>query len=320
MYDVKNDLVLLENQIPFFVLEKLFHLTVRRLNNNKNWSLTDYVRWCYGNKMSPIRNSNNSGSSSARTWYCSPSDCFLRIFGNKSENPTTKEEGKKEEEEDRNANYFRILHNVHAGYLPLRVQTTHKALISEGVLMPSASELKYAGVMFVPDESGNNLFKFKFSEPKGLLWWCLRARFVIPPLAIYYDTELYLRNLIAFEQFCPAVSKNVTSYACVMDMLVNSDRDVQVLEKAGVMRNCLGATEDATHLFNNLCKEIISEHYFAETCMKATQYRRSFWPKNMIHVRRQYFASPWKFIAFCVGFIVFVMSFVGFVRSFRKKG
>ncbi|XP_058214476.1 uncharacterized protein LOC131325969 [Rhododendron vialii] len=55
LYDVKNDLVLLENQIPFFVLEKLFHLTVRRLHNNKNWSLTDYVRWCYGNKMSPIR-------------------------------------------------------------------------------------------------------------------------------------------------------------------------------------------------------------------------------------------------------------------------
>ncbi|KAD3067722.1 hypothetical protein E3N88_35602 [Mikania micrantha] len=40
-HGIKNDLLLLENQIPFFVLEKLFGLTVKHLLNNT--SLTDLV-------------------------------------------------------------------------------------------------------------------------------------------------------------------------------------------------------------------------------------------------------------------------------------
>ncbi|XP_058215642.1 UPF0481 protein At3g47200-like [Rhododendron vialii] len=52
--NVKNDLVLLENQIPFFVLEKLFQLTVDGIRNrpDENWSLTDYLRRCYDFKTS----------------------------------------------------------------------------------------------------------------------------------------------------------------------------------------------------------------------------------------------------------------------------
>ncbi|KAE9447683.1 hypothetical protein C3L33_20419, partial [Rhododendron williamsianum] len=173
--------------------------------------------------------------------------------------------------------------------------------------MPSASELVYGGVKFIPDPR-NDLFKF--TEPKGLFWWCRRARFEIPPLAIYNSMESYLRNLIALEQCCPGVTRHVSSYAGVMDMLVNTDKDIQVLEKAGVLRNHLGATQDATDLFNNLCKEIIFGDYFLETCMEATKYSKRCWPKNMAYVRRTYLASPWTFIAFGVGFIAFVISLV----------
>ncbi|KAE9447476.1 hypothetical protein C3L33_20626, partial [Rhododendron williamsianum] len=83
------------------------------------------------------------------------------------------------------------------------------------------------------------------------------ARFKIPPLAIYDSTESYLRNLIALEQCCPGVSQHVTSYADIMDMLVKSDNDIQVPEKARVLTNGLGPTGDATDLFNKLCKEIM---------------------------------------------------------------
>ncbi|XP_058217023.1 putative UPF0481 protein At3g02645 [Rhododendron vialii] len=182
--------------------------------------------------------------------------------------------------------------------------------------MPSASALVYAGVKFAPD-TGNDLFKFKFSEPKGRFRWCHRARFEIPPLAIYDDTESYLRNLIALEQCCAGVSLHVSSYAFVMDMLVDNEKDIQVLEEAGVLRNYLGTAEDAANLFNKLGNEIIEGGYFADTCIRATEYSKRFWPKNMAHVRRTYFKSPWTFIAFCVGFIVFIMAVLQFVHDFR---
>ncbi|KAE9447499.1 hypothetical protein C3L33_20602, partial [Rhododendron williamsianum] len=313
---VVTDLILLENQIPFFVLEKLFKLTVEKIQHH-NWSITDYVKHSCDGWLSPIRKSDNS--SSAKTW-CSPSECVLRVIG-----CTTAAEEEEEEvvqsgnidDRSRTSKYYHILHSLHDSYLPHDHQTKNETFrLTE---MPSASELVYAGVKFVPD-AGNDLFKFKFSEPKGLLWWCLRARFVIPPLVIYDQTESLLRNLIALEQCCPGVSRHVSSYATVMDMLVNTDKDVQVLEKAGVLTNWLGATKDATNLFNKLCKEVMLGRYFDDTRMKATEYSKRFWPKNMANVRRTYFDSPWTFIAFCVGFIAFVISLVEFVHNFAKKG
>ncbi|KAE9447685.1 hypothetical protein C3L33_20417, partial [Rhododendron williamsianum] len=315
LYTVQRDLVLLENQIPFFVLEKLFRLIVdqipKRLNNN--WLLPDYVGWCYNERMSPLPNSDDSSSSSAKTWYCSPRDSVLGVF--RCTTAAEKEEVQSGNSDRRTAKYYHILHNLHEGCLP-HDQTKQKNFSFRE--MPSASELVYAGVKFVP-VAGNDMFKFKFSEPKGLFWWCRRARFEIPPLSIHDSTESYLRNLIALEHSCPGVSRHVSSYAGVMDTLVNTDKDIQVLEKAGVLRNHLGATQDATDLFNNLCKEIVFGDYFLDTCSKATEYSKRFWPKNMAHVRRTYFDSPWTFIAFVVGFIAFVISLVGFVRDSIKK-
>ncbi|KAE9447604.1 hypothetical protein C3L33_20496, partial [Rhododendron williamsianum] len=270
---VKSDLVLLENQIPFIVLEKLFQLTVDRIpyRPDKDWSLTDYVWWCYADKMMPERK---------RTW-CSSSDCILTVFG--CTTAAAKEgvqSGKNIDRHRSTAKYYHhILHYLHDGYLqPLDKANQIKFDFTE---MPLASELVYAGVKFAP-YSGNDLFEFKFSVPR-----ChIRARFKIPPLPIDHETESYLRNLIALEQCCPGVSLHVSSYVFVMYLLVDNEKDIQVLEEAGILRNYLGTTEDAIDLFNKLCKEIALGEHFADTCSKATKYSKSFLPKNMAHVRR----------------------------------
>ncbi|KAI8556939.1 hypothetical protein RHMOL_Rhmol05G0295900 [Rhododendron molle] len=260
-FKVQNDLVLLENQIPFFVLEKLFWLTVGGIPNHhdKNWSLTNYVRNCYRFWMAPRRNSNNSGSAES-TWY-SPSDGVLRVLG------STEEEEEEVVVVQSVAKYYHILHNLHDGYIPPLDQTNLEKP-SEIVVMPSASELAYAGVKFVPDASGNTLFNIKFIEPKGLFWWCRRARFVIPPLVIEDSTESYLRNLIAFEQCCPSVLQYVSSYAWLMDTLGNSDKDIQALEKGGVVTNYLGPSE-ASALLSKLCKQCYIGPCFLDTGIKA---------------------------------------------------
>ncbi|KAE9447607.1 hypothetical protein C3L33_20493, partial [Rhododendron williamsianum] len=183
--------------------------------------------------------------------------------------------------------------------------------------MASASELAYAGVKFV--QAKDYVFKVNFIEPSCLFWWFFRARFEIPPIHLHDYTETLLRNLIAFEQCYPGVSNHVTSYAYVMSMLVNTDKDVEVLEKAGVVSNYLGTRNKATVLFNKLCILSFSEDHFTEPWVEATLYSRRFWPKHAAHLRRMYFDSPWTFIAFCAGFVAFVITCVQFVRDFLKK-
>ncbi|XP_028063805.1 uncharacterized protein LOC114267024 [Camellia sinensis] len=203
-----------------------------------------------------------------------------------------------------NNNYDHILDILHNHY------RHHDANPGDGgssVVMPCASDLEYAGAMF---KEGN---KVEFCKPQSPFH---RAQFKIPTLALDDSVEPFLRNLIAYEQCCPGVPGYFTSYAILMDTLINTPKDVQVLEKAGIIRNYLGASEDASDLFNNLCKGIVlGEFYFTETTKAAADYSKSCWHDAMAHLRRRYFASPWTFIAFCVGFITFAISVVKFVRA-----
>ncbi|XP_058215939.1 putative UPF0481 protein At3g02645 [Rhododendron vialii] len=328
---VKHDLVLLENQIPFFVLEKLFRLTVDRIQNSRplKFSLDHYVVHYFGSMMSQEEDSTSSGGTTAPTSRGSPGDSTVLRISLDDQMKSSEEDGVQTSHAQRY--YYHILHKLHEYYLPQKElnkphedylpqhQTKEKKPGEEGrfeMIMPCASELDYAAVKFEPVRK--DLFKVDFIDPKGPFWWCHMARFKIPMLEIYDETELFLRNLIAFEQCCPGVSlQYFTSYAYLMDMLINSENDVQVLEQAEVIFNYLGARADATKLFNNLCKEVgLGEFFFAAMCNKATAYSKGRWPKNLAYIRRTFFASPWTFIAFVVAFIAFGIQIVTFVQSF----
>ncbi|KAI8556928.1 hypothetical protein RHMOL_Rhmol05G0294800 [Rhododendron molle] len=308
---VKQDLILLENQIPFFVLEHLFEVTVAKISGADKLSLEDYVRsyWEYYIKRPEYENSGSKKTSCCLPVDCVPSvgDCVLSV-GHRS----TKESARAGKADQ----YHHILHLLHDFCLPGdNVENKQKKLCRFEV---SASDLHYAGVNFAPAED-NNLFNVKFEEPKGIRWWFNRAKFKIPTLDVDDFTEKFFRNLIALEQCCPGVRRHFTSYAKFMDTLIDSDKDVDVLKKAGVILNNLGVDADVAHLFNNLCKEVVvGEFYFDDEYQDAYKYSKYLWPKWMAYWKRKYVASPWAFKAAGVAIIGFGMGLTQFIRSFLK--
>ncbi|KAF5938879.1 hypothetical protein HYC85_023138 [Camellia sinensis] len=295
---IKHDLLLLENQLPLIVLKDLFDLTVATIPNHLP-SLSDYLLSYFGNMMNP---SEQGGKN----------DCEPKIEG-----------------------VSHILHFLYNQYREGRPeqQDSPKTDFNNYDSMPPASELEYAGVKFeVSTKTGDRdpPFMVQFDSPRGLFWCCHRASFKIPTLRISAATETLLRNLIAFEQYYTGLDNNTgpdrldfyfTSYAILMDRLINTDKDVKVLEKAGVVCSCLGDREEASDMFNSLCKEIVQPRdnfYFAQTCNQAASYSKRCWPKSLAYLRRTYFAYPWTFIAFLVAFIAFGMSVTQFIRSFLR--
>ncbi|KAI7997705.1 UPF0481 protein [Camellia lanceoleosa] len=286
---IRHDLLLLENQIPFFVLEKLFSLTVKNIPDRPhNVSLTDYVLSFFGNNFS---------------------------FGNHTL-------GKKVKTSD-----YHILHLLHQCYLPNHDPWKGKGDEDEiefpkkKFRFPCASDLDLAGVKFVV-RTGGDMFNVKFDKPQGLLRWFHRARFIIPTLSVYDGTEPLLRNLIAFEQCCLAVPRHMTSYGFFMDTLINSAEDVKLLEKAEILHNYLGTSEEASDLFN-ICKEVVvGRFYFEETCEVAAKHCQEPWPRFMASLRRDYFANPWTGIAVFAAIFIFGLTIVQTfytVAPFYKK-
>ncbi|GFY82689.1 hypothetical protein Acr_02g0009290 [Actinidia rufa] len=213
---VQQDLLLLVNQLPFFVLEKLYHITVDKILGRPPNCFFHYVVSYFSNMTMSLKHKSTTTN---ETNCCSPNEYLISLFGNRMNSENEGGAAPKK--------YFHILHILHDHCLPLDIP--EGKYYSEK--MPSASDLDYAGVKFVAGTE-QDLFK------------C-----------------------------CPGVSCYFTSYAFLMDMLVNSTKDVEVLQKAGIIQNYLGADQDASDLFNQICKEIvIKKFFFAETCKQATKY------------------------------------------------
>ncbi|XP_052171779.1 UPF0481 protein At3g47200-like isoform X2 [Diospyros lotus] len=281
---VQRDLLLLENQLPFFVLEKLFHLTKTKAG---------------------------AGGSS-------PIGCVLSFFGDL---PIMKPGGNGENIIE---NPCHILHLLHGYYLPAGLPKAEPRC----QFLQSALDLDYAGVRFEShnarrqsqSDHNESPFQVEFEPPSSLKrWWFCSASFKIPTLHIDDSTELFLRNLIAFERCCSDVKSYVTSYAFVMDRLINTDKDVAVLQKAGIICNYLGCHKDASDLFNKLCSEVaIGDFYFAKACKEAHEYSSRSWPKAVASLKRNNFATPWGYMAFGVALVLFCSSLITAIRNLRE--
>ena len=112
------------------------------------------------------------------------------------------------------------------------------------------------------------------------------------------NTEVYLQNLIAFEQGYLPAGLEASSYAVLMNYLIGSPEDVAVLSsiETGILDNNL-TTEEVVHLFQNLCMGIDCFHggKIYEDISKYFSSRSRQWMREL---RETYFNSPWSYVAF----------------------
>ncbi|CAN0915713.1 UPF0481 protein At3g47200 [Linum grandiflorum] len=171
-----------------------------------------------------------------------------------------------------------------------------------------ATELREAGVKFRRADSTNTLFDVKFEQDGGIL--------VVPTLTVEDETESFLRNLIAYEQL-PLKSNNnasyVTDYMVLMDCLVDSREDVELLRRCGIIENRLGDDEVVANLFNRLGDYVgVSHSYFSycdvfEGLNQHCGKKRYKWLDKLRH---DYFSSPWALVSFLAAFVLILLAFI----------
>ncbi|CAK9154346.1 unnamed protein product [Ilex paraguariensis] len=111
---------------------------------------------------------------------------------------------------------------------------------------PSATRLHEAGIKFEVKKNSSCLFDVEFTN--GVLQ--------IPYLEIDDLTETLFRNLIAYEQ-CHCKEKYIIHYMALIDSMINTHKDVDLLIHHRIITSRLGSNEDVMMLFNNICKESV---------------------------------------------------------------
>ncbi|XP_028788921.1 UPF0481 protein At3g47200-like [Neltuma alba] len=262
---IKTDMLLLENQVPFSIIEDLLSLT-----------------------KSDIPRKNDVRRSAIMLTY----EFFKRKLNLLDMDNFNVEEKVGELEIQHFVDFARIC------YVPRVLPSKNKL---KCVTMPRATKLREAGVKFKVKSSGNP-FDIKFKE--GVL--------EIPRLRIKDDTEILLRNLIAYER-CHLHDNYVNDFVFILDRLVETPGDVELLTHCGVIESKLSGTQQVASLMNNLCPGVTMARrrfYFSDLCEEASDYCRVPWHKWRLTLKENYFSNPWAIISVVAAISLLLLTLV----------
>ena len=261
---IAQDMILLENQLPFFVIWRLFSMT--ELPNSPSYESFLVTILRFFNGILP-------GKGCRR-------DNVYRV------------------ENYRINEIKHLVHLIHGNWLPspagvVAYELHNGTNNSHCNFICSATEIQEAGIQFRKVEvlkDDDSLFDIKFEN--GVM--------KMPSLEISDDTETIFQNLIAYEQCSQGINlKHVIDYVKFLNCLINSSKDAELLRRRGIIENLLGDDEVIATLLNKLCDGVVlgEKLYYREVFNKVILHcsrRRNKW---MAKLRHNYFNTPWAIIS-----------------------
>ncbi|XP_031250327.1 UPF0481 protein At3g47200-like [Pistacia vera] len=254
------DLLLVENQLPFFVLQELFNRTSEEREQEYNFQ--DMILYFFAFSVLPNgwpvskKSDENSTELSNHLLSLLHDNWLLCCYPERGIKPDVNEKywrfrrwvyAKNRMKPCINENWWfkrwcdAIFWMFKRGNIYLKLMRCYIYL----KFMRCSTELEEAGIKF-ESALDDRLFDIKFEN--GIM--------KIPRLEITGETESIFRNLIVYEQFSPNENFNgrpvISDYMKFMDCLINSERDVELLCRCNILHNCLGDDEVVAKMFYSI--------------------------------------------------------------------
>nr|POE64075.1 upf0481 protein [Quercus suber] len=306
-YNIMQDLILLENQVPFFVLEGLYEFAYSDLfmyPQNEDNSFRRHVHEYFFHFW------ESSG-------FVLKSD-YEKIFS-----------GKKKE----------VKHFTDFLRYFLHPQNLKRGKNFERV--PCATKLSEAGVEFkVSKSKTRRLLDIQFRKSNllkicpflNMSWFlscfpcfprfnCLENMHPVLELKSFiigYETECAVRNLMALEQCHYPREAYICNYIILLDNLINTEEDVDLLVEKKVIVNWLGDNEAVAKLINKLREQIVEANHscYWELSQNIQDHCDNVWSKVMASFTTLYFKDFWRGTATVVGIVALFFSFWSFLKPF----
>ncbi|CAL5012017.1 unnamed protein product [Urochloa decumbens] len=286
---VRDALYLAENQIPFFVVDKVHRLTVPDTAESAADAIASYVREL-------LRRQQYSVATPAVAAPPGP--------GN-------------------------LLHLLHLHLTPVVLSPPAVTVAGGSGKRRfgrwrTATEYHCAGVGFRPRPLGGkggarSILDVRLDARAGAL--------EIPHLNIDAETWRLLRNLMALEQSNPsAAGSHVTAYCVFVSQLACTPRDVELLSRRGVIAHGMGSHGEVAELFADLCKGVVfgaDGNYLHATWLAMEGRFRSRPRRWAAWLMLKYFSNPWLAVglaAAAAGLVCTVVQAVFSVLSYTPGG
>ncbi|KAL6844478.1 hypothetical protein ACP4OV_026151 [Aristida adscensionis] len=304
-------LFLLENQIPFFIVETVYNLALSK--RRARVDLRDKIVECVEDILRQFPKGTQE-SNRPKDFHHLLHLCHMYM------RPTHKFVGTNQRQ--LKVAFFRRLVDLGQKYFSRspNQEDEQQKLLSRSIdcfqdeHLPNhwrqAVQYHETGVLLKKRECNihdrNSLLDIKFNS--GVL--------EVPCFLIDENTESLFRNLIAFEQMNPQFGNDITTYIAFMSQFISTSEDVALLASRGIIVHLLDSDNEVPAMFTRLGTHVHfdfgadSYHYLKNLWYILEEYYQSRLSRWMAWLWRNHFSNPWLALGVLAAIIVLVCTIV----------
>lgn len=270
---ILQDFVLLENQVPLFLLLKVIRI-------DRSCATDEQALQDLGSLVAKFA-------------------CEVLPFNYQAEDRFASEVYSEAYDLERRKHLLDCLYGIvtHAGDHAGKVQ-----LVEKPSHFPSAVDLYNSGITFKPVELGN-MRSIKYDARRAILH--------VPKVRVSDDTEKLLRNLTAYESHL-IDQVHVLSYLRFMNSLVDTAEDVALLVDMGIVAQDIGSNDEVACMWNNLCMNTmrVCTKEYEDIAVRLVEHCQHKTNALKAEFTRTYLSRPWLVVSLLSGAALLIMTFL----------
>ncbi|PKU84637.1 UPF0481 protein At3g47200-like [Dendrobium catenatum] len=297
MFSLQHDMIMLENQLPLFVLDRILSLQddcePSRSNRVASLAINFFKDLMPTEEFDPTVSSDTlyKAGRSGGALHCL--DVFRRSLLPHHTPASCPRPSFRSEQSAQPVEFACPMPFSDACLLPIDDERYQQ-------LIHCVADLRDAGI--------------KFRRRTGVPFWDIEFKdgvLYIPRLFIQDGTKSLFLNLIAFEQCHLECGNHITSYISFMDYLINSKVDVGYLHDKEIIEHWLGSDKEVVDMFNQLCHEVVIDSddcYLLKISMQVNRYYSNKCNTWRASFNQKYFSNPWAFISLMAAVVLLLLT------------
>ncbi|KAL9371164.1 hypothetical protein Peur_036304 [Populus x canadensis] len=327
---ILRDMAMLENQIPLFVLRKILEVQLSSLELADDMLCSMLLGFC--KELSPFKLMQDIPK--IHISQCAHLLDYLydmivpkveappEIISEADDQPEAMEgrynsSGNSSHIRDLFSEIWKIITRLNKGPIKkksnrrmrTRIEVNRPPLVEE-ITIPCVTELSKSGVCFAP--TTGNILSITFDVKAVTLY--------LPVISLDVNTEVILRNLVAFEASNASGPLVFTRYTELMNGIIDTEEDVKFLREKGIILNRLKSDEEVANLWNGMSKSIrLTKVPFLDKVIEdVNKYYNQRWTVKVGKFMKRYVFGSWQFLTLLAAiFLLLLMTLQAFCSVYR---
>ncbi|XP_014515221.1 putative UPF0481 protein At3g02645 [Vigna radiata var. radiata] len=175
------------------------------------------------------------------------------------------------------------------------VSSSSKSLMNkppsvEEITIPSVTDLLNCGVRFVATAGSISNMSFDTKT----------RTFYLPTIGLDVNSEVFLRNLVAYEASVASGPLVIARYTELMNGIIDSEEDAKILREKGIIMNHLKSDKEVANLWNGMSKSLrlsrVAE--LDKVIEDVNKYYNCRLKVKVVKFMKAYVFSSWQFLTF----------------------